>query len=497
MFYKSFNKYLKIIFVYQVASFWPSWDSLYQSCINDAQIEVKLFRIDGSEGDKAQMDDSDVFLRTNNIEFEEFSYEKVMEFSPDYMIYQTPYDKGHRPIETWTARYRKEGIRIVYIPYGIEISDTLESRYKHFSLSVVLNAFSIFVMSDAIKREYDYYCINSDAVKPLGLPRFDSLQHEFPIPDSYKERIDGRKVILWKSHFPKIFVVGNEKKQATPELDEYIHFLQYIRKSQDLFFVFMPHPKFADHTIDFELLPKAKYILCALRSMSNVYIDDSDDYRYSLKNADAIIIDRSAVMVEAGINNVPVLYMYNSNYTEPMTSPIQALLDSYYQGTTADEMIHFCEMVKKGEDKKKLIRKKIFKKCVQFTDGRCADRIKKCLIEDASQESKNTMVHEIQPYSKILLFGAGDIGCYCINTTSSCEKKVNIVGFIDNNQKRWKEQYMGYSIFPPDVLLNIKYDYIVIATDKYYREFYTQLKNLGVPQEKIVNFDQFIVLMRY
>lgn len=495
--YKISDGKLKILFVYQVASFWPSWDSLYRSCIEDKNIEVKLFRIDGSQGDRAQMEHSEDFLIKNGIPYEEFTYERVMSFNPDYMIYQTPYDKGHRPIETWTARYRKEGIRICYIPYGIEISDTEESRYKHFSLSVVLNSFAVFVLSEEIKKEYEKFCINAKAVKALGLPRFDALTKHYELSKDCKAKANGRKIILWKSHFPKIFVENEVRKQATPDLDEYIKFLDYIKGTPNLFFIFMPHPKFTDQTIDSGLLPKAQYLLNTLRGLQNVYVDESDDYRNSLVNADAVIVDRSAVMVEAAVKNVPILYMSNMNYIEPMTTPIQNLLDSYYHGTTANEMIDFCECFKQGKDPQNLIRKKAFSKCVPYLDGKCAERIKEYMLEASKVATENVMVLEINPNSKVIIFGAGAIGSFCVNRMLEGAKQADIIAFADNNQDRWNEYYMGYPIISPDKILETPFDYLVVASDRYYREFYLQIIELGVPTEKIINFDQFIVLMRY
>ena len=145
---------IRIIFVFQAASFWPSWESVYQSCMEDEGFHVKVMWINDSSGDAAQMHSAESFLTERNIPYERFGYDSVMEFLPFYMVYQTPYDKGHRAPAAWSARFRRQGIRIVYFPYGIEISDTKESRYKHFSLPVVLNAFRIYVLSPAMEEEY-------------------------------------------------------------------------------------------------------------------------------------------------------------------------------------------------------------------------------------------------------------------------------------------------------------------------------------------------------
>lgn len=501
--YIAFDGKIRIVFVFQVASFWPSWESLYKSCIEDERFTIKLMWIDDITGDVAQMSPSKQFLEHENIPYEIFNYDSIMSFQPHYMIYQTPYDKGHRKCATWTARFRRQGIRIVYIPYGIEISDTMESRYKHFSMAVVRNAFNIYVLSPIMKAEYEKFCVNSEAVRALGLPRFDNLKEKerFALEDKLTEKIGGRKIILWKTHFPKIFEEKGVKKQATPQLEEYIKFAEYIKHKTDLFFIFMPHPKFTDDTIDASLRPMAIELLQKLREMENVYIDQSADYRYSLMNADAIIVDRSAVMVEAGAIGVPVLYMYNADYNEPMTKPIANLLNSYYSGTTANEMIEFTNSCQAGQDIKREAREQAFEKCVPFFDGKCAERIKDNLYQEAKISRKNEMVEEFHNNEKIIIFGTGNIAGLTIeawNEKHDGQRMADVIAFVDNDIKKQGKEYKGKRIITPKQITETEYDYIVIATDLYFREIYLQLINeLKVSKEKILTYDQFIVLVSF
>ncbi len=76
--------------------------------------------------------------------------------------------------------------------------------------------------------------------------------------------------------------------------------------------------------------------------------------------ADIVIIDRSALMVEVGALGVPVLYMENANYHEPVTKAIKPLIDSYYIGHTYEDMIDFLDNCRKGFDPQKFARKKLF-----------------------------------------------------------------------------------------------------------------------------------------
>lgn len=94
-------------------------------------------------------------------------------------------------------------------------------------------------------------------------------------------------------------------------------------------------------------------------------------------------------------------------------------------------------------------------------------------------------------------FGAGEIGGICVSRMREGTKQADIIAFADNDKNKWNDDYMGYPIIAPERIQSLVFDYLVIASDKYYREFYLQIIELGVPREKVVNFDQFIVLMRY
>ncbi len=489
---------IRIVFMFQVASFWPSWDSLYYSCIKDDRFETKLYWIDEKAGEPSQMETAEIFLKTSEIEFETYDFHKILLFRPHYAVFQTPYDKGHRNPSAWTARFVHSGIRVVYIPYGIEISNTKESQFKHFSMSVVNNAYLIYVISKEMKKEYDRYCLNRKAVRALGLPRFDGFKNRnsFPLSKQLNEKIKDRKIILWKVHFPKVFIENGKKKQATPKIEEYLYFTEYVKSRKDIFFIFMPHPKFCDSTIDETLRPLALKLVDKLSKMDNVYIDYKDDYRPSLINSDGIIVDRSAVMVEAGVLDVPVLYMSNQDYYEPMTLPIEGLIKAYEQGSTADDMIGFIDRVYKGIDKKKGERREAVKEHITCFDGKNGQRIKENLLYEINLPGYNDIPQKITKEDKVILFGTGEIYQFVKKTLGKYEN-YRPIAFLDNDSSKHGKTIEGIPVLEPGSINNLEYDYIVITTDVYYREVRLQLKELGVKDENILPYDWFIVLLKY
>lgn len=390
------NEKVRVVFYYQVASFWPSWESLYNECVNDEQFDVKLVLLNETVNEKTQMITAEQFLIEHDLKYVDSIYFDVDSFNPHIIIYQTPYDNGHRKPIHQTAYAKAKGFRVVYIPYGIEITDTETSRKAHFEQDVIKNNWRLYTFSERMKLDYQYFSVGRYGVRALGLPRFDCLYYKekFLLNEAVMEKKLNRKLVLWKVHFPKIINEGGKKFLTTPYLTEYEKFSQLINNQSDLYFIFMPHPKFEEEHNDDEMNSCIQNIMNNLALCENVYIDRNDDYRSSLVNADYIMVDRSAIMVEAGALNVPVLYLSNEDYTEPVTNAIEPLIDSYYHGHTAKDMLHFLNCCKNNIDPKKEERQKAFAMCIPYFDGKCGERIKNDLLVSLKNE-KEALPHKI------------------------------------------------------------------------------------------------------
>ncbi|RKN82184.1 bifunctional glycosyltransferase/CDP-glycerol:glycerophosphate glycerophosphotransferase [Paenibacillus ginsengarvi] len=392
--YKNGEK-IRIVFLFQVASFWPSLESLYTECLNDNRFEVVLVCYDENIDPSIKVETARSYLvRTGHlfIPWEEFD---VDGYKPHVVVLQTPYDSNRR--DKLTSSFMKnKGIRTVYIPYGIEIADTEHARDAHFNQDVVKNSWRTYTFSDAMLKEYRFHSDNGEAVKALGLPKFDSLYQRgnYRLNGTIAKRAKGRKIVLWKVHFPKVIKENGKDNLVTPYINEYLLFTKMVEHFSDLFFIFMPHPRFHEFNNDPTIKMQTLKLIDTLEIKENVYIDRDDDYRPSLLSADYIIVDRSAVMIEAAATGVPILYMYNPDFNEPLTQAITPLVESYYQGTTSEDMVNFVEMCKEGADPKKQLRDAAFKLCIPFFDGKCGERIKDDIVLSLQEESSDELMYQ-------------------------------------------------------------------------------------------------------
>ena len=483
---------IRIAIMYQVASYWPTIESFYEACTEDAGVDVRIFYVRETSVETVQVVGSDGFLLERGIPFEVYSEYALRNFNPHAALYQPPYDVAYRNPDALSWHLREMGIRIVYIPYGIEIADTQDARWNHFHTLVVRNAWRIYTFSDAMREDYIKYCPNRHAVRAVGIPKFDSLSHRERITaPALKRAAAGRKIILWKMHFPKLIYEGIHQRQVTPELDEYIRFAEETEQYREFCFVVMPHPMFFSHTIDRKLSEKAKQLFGLLKDRENVLVDHADDYRISLYHADAVIIDRSAVMIEAGFLDVPVLYMKNADYEEPLTGAVKILTDSYEQGTGCDDIKNFLERFR--EQKLTAVTERIRKarhKFLPHGTGECGKRILADMKEGISGSESNVI--------RIIFFGAGYICAHYMDQLDIKNNKAfEIVCLSDNSSSKWGTRWCGIEVVPPNELKYTEADLIVVASDQYFMPIKKGLVyDLYLQEEKIIRLDVFSELYR-
>jgi len=83
----------------------------------------------------------------------------------------------------------------------------------------------------------------------------------------------------------------------------------------------------------------------------------------------------------------------------------------------------------------------------------------------------------------VFIFGSGNTGKFILHLV---EEQYTVIGFIDNNHKRWGMTVDGYEVFPPDKLLSSDFDGIVMGAMVGFDEIPKQLAEMGIPKDKII-----------
>lgn len=372
---------IRLVYLFQIASCWPSFKSVWEIINKDERFDARLLLFDREQTEKSQMSGAREFLIDNEIAFENAEMFDFLEFKPHIMIYQTPWDNSHRPAYLRSNKINAMGVRIAYIPYGIEYSNSVWRDYRFSNNKFMVKPWKIYVLSPAMK--FEHYLQSdqgADHIVSTGLPKFDLLFHKerYCLSESIRTKIEKRKIVFWQMHFPAL---DGTPDYPEPNITEYLEFANNIDKYDEYFFLIRMHPKFIETYVKMGYEEETNDFLAALTNKENAYIYDDADYMSALISADAVIGDRSALMIEAIVLEIPVLYMTNFWYKEEMLDAVKPIYNSYYQGSKVYDMYRFMEFVMmKNMDYKKSERLSAKRECIPFFDGKCAERIVEDLV---------------------------------------------------------------------------------------------------------------------
>lgn len=86
----------------------------------------------------------------------------------------------------------------------------------------------------------------------------------------------------------------------------------------------------------------------------------------------------------------------------------------------------------------------------------------------------------------MLIWGTGEIAEINFIFFSKVKQNIEIVAFVDSNKNKWGTEFNGINIISPQRVIEQKFDYIDIWSEKYYDEIKNQLCiELKVPESKI------------
>ena len=69
----------------------------------------------------------------------------------------------------------------------------------------------------------------------------------------------------------------------------------------------------------------------------------------------------------------------------------------------------------------------------------------------------------------IIIFGTGKVFEKKIDTILTCNN-LKIVGYIDNNPLKIGKRIQGKSVYNPEMIKDLSYDYVLITSENYLRE---------------------------
>ena len=366
---------LRIAFVAQYASVWPSLRSVYRFASQDSQfspvvILTPFFHPFSSTVETyLQMRD---LLVSEGIPFCPSGNSASVAQKADVIFLQNPYDET-RPKHLTAPALQAAGTRIAYVPYGLEVGGGQWNTTAQFDSPLQRAAWRIFARSEAHKMLFGKHCsIGNRHVVVTGHPKFDQVdEHDSGLsPPEWASKINGRKVILWTPHFSE----GPTPAWSTFQLYGE-HILEQARQHTDLFFLVRPHPLFFSAMLKNKVWSKNDEDIFRrlLSGSENLALDEAPQYHTSFHYSSALMADVGSFLLEYLPTQKPLLYL---KHPEGLGMNDEGELEEIlYAAETTNDITQFISMISTGNDPKKDQRISAIPRFLFGLDGMSGQRI--------------------------------------------------------------------------------------------------------------------------
>lgn len=312
-------------------SMWDSLESIYLAAKEDLDWETVVMPIPyvemDKENDKKEWKyEGSAFVNIPIVSFKEYD---ISDKQFDVIYIHNPYDNYNLVTSVATEYYsvelKKHCKLLVYVPYfftGREFPDV------HLSLPSYVNMDYIILPSDEAYEHMKKY-VPQEKLLVLGSPKIDkmlSMSEQKQIPLPWKERIRGRKTVLYNVSLNAIL---NDGFRAILKM-RYI--FDYFKKQSDLVLWWRPHP-----LMKATLKSMRPQLLGVYEEMERMYLlekigiyDTTPDSNMAVAATDAFLGDYSSMCSLYGIEGKPVFLTDNYSLEEPTEEERRQLWPAFF-----------------------------------------------------------------------------------------------------------------------------------------------------------------------
>lgn len=390
-FRKEISVQYKVVFFADLGQKWDSLNSVYRafrarSDCETAVVQAPIFRQVKIHGVKEKDIIYDDYLKEARIPNIPYRYYDISKELPDLAFTSNPYES------TTTEQFWPESIakytHLVYIPYYTDVIVTPHILQPHCSAPVAECAWRFIEASpEFLSLHRKYAPRHGDNVLIIGLPKWDAIEelkkNPVAVPESWKNKLNGRKVFLWNSHYA---------------LNECSTLLQLGKKIADLFLhnknialIWRPHPMTKTmFKLYFREFKSFWDTLCdVVQTSENMILDENPFYGLSFQCSDALLSDDSSIIPQYLLLDQPILYLRNKEHHKRLMAhaiarPVDITKLEY--ADNIDDIKAFVERVCSGIDLKRKERKALVETGMPHADGHVGERVCTTLLNELQNE---------------------------------------------------------------------------------------------------------------
>lgn len=345
---------IRVIFVVTSASIWPSQQSVWEACRRDPRFIVRVLLVANRYNDRQSREfhQARAALVAADVPFT-YAYKGVLDdIKPDVAFLPSPYT-DMLPTHLQEDELDSRGVRIAYIPYGIEIGGGAFNMRYQFNLPLQNRAWRVFARSISHRRMFARYCESGDGhVAVVGSPRLDSLARLDECDATALEaRIKGRKAILWTPHFSE----GLTPAGPTPAWSSFGRYCEHIldvfsRRTDTHVLILRPHPLLFStlRNNGYWTAEQAADFSRRIAEAENVVLDESGAYLPAFKAADGLMADAGSFLLEFFATGKPLLYLSPKDGIG--LNDDARLTDYIYVCNDSEDITGFVDAVGRGDD---------------------------------------------------------------------------------------------------------------------------------------------------
>ncbi len=243
---------LEAVFLPYKASMWDSLESIWKAAKEDEEADTYVIPIpyfDRNPDTSLGAMHYEGALFPEEVEVTDYNNYDFELRRPDIIFIHNPYDDGNYVTSVhpyfYSENLKKFTEKLVYVPYFVGAGDGVAEGMA--LAKGVWNADYVIVQSEEEKQSYIQHFKNNypqvdiaDKLLPLGSPKFDKVhavsRGDVVIPEAWKEKAGGRKVILYNTSL-SCMLNGNEAY-----IEKLGRVFDFFTGREDAVLLWRPHP---------------------------------------------------------------------------------------------------------------------------------------------------------------------------------------------------------------------------------------------------------------